>query len=84
VIHHQRKVREEHARVKAGLKNYIVEEATTDFEGKAQFQNIKPGIYYLYGHVHLGIFSSQFWNLKVTLNPGVNSLILDNENSDYF
>jgi len=61
------------------IKSHTIYETTTDFQGKAQFRNIKPGEYYLLSFSELN--SVSIWNLKTTIKTGQNSIILDQKNA---
>ena len=66
--------------VQEALKKYTVQIVKTDFYGQAKFVNVQPGEYYILGHTMYGILY-YVWNPKITINPGANSLILDNDNA---
>jgi hypothetical protein len=62
------------------VKSHIVGTMTTDFNGKGQFEHIKPGKYYLMG---VGGTDKQaiVWNLPIEIKSGNQTVILDNNNS---
>jgi hypothetical protein len=64
------------------LKPHIVQSVMTDFTGKAQFEPVKPGVYYLFGVVEIGR-SSAYWNLRLELQPRKYALTLDNNNAAF-
>lgn len=62
------------------IKPHIVATITTDFNGKGQFENVKPGKYYLMGSA--GTFEQAIiWNLPIEIKVGEQSVTLDNKNS---
>lgn len=62
------------------LKPHVVQEVVTDFDGKATFEPLKPGIYYLWGVAEIGS-NWAYWNLKLDLQPKKSLLTLDNNNA---
>jgi hypothetical protein len=62
------------------LKPHIVQTVTTGFDGKATFEAVAAGTYYL-----MGMSSTPkgyvIWNLKVELKAGKNSVTLDQNNA---
>ncbi len=62
-------------------KSHTVYSATTDFQGKAQFKDVKGGEYYLFGYTSAGE-SVAVWNLKTEVKSGQNSIILDQNNAE--
>ena len=71
--------------LKAGekcLASHLVKDVTTDFAGKASFEPVKPGIYYLVGLVKTRK-AFAIWNLKVDAKPGPVTLVLDQKNANY-
>lgn len=60
----------------AAIKPYIVASVTTDANGKAEFPDIKPDSYYLFGVTKVGN-SASVWNTGITINPGDNTISLD-------
>jgi hypothetical protein len=64
------------------LKPHIVQSIATDFTGKAQFASAPAGTYYLMGASKTPR-GMAFWNLKVELNSGQNSITLDQNNAAY-
>lgn len=66
--------------VEAALRRHVKYTTKTDFQGKARFEKIRPGRYWLFGITetrggHAG------WNLPVTVEPGTQRLILDGDNA---
>lgn len=60
----------------AAIKPYIVYSTTTDGKGAAQFKDVKPDSYYVFGITRDGK-SFAIWNTNVVVNAGDNSLALD-------
>ncbi len=53
---------------------------TTDFAGKAQFQDVVPRTYFLFGFTNTrGGFAT--WNLHITVSSGQYSVVLDQKNA---
>jgi hypothetical protein len=65
----------------AAIKPYIVASITTDANGKAEFKNIEPDSYYLFGVTKTGN-SASVWNTSITINPGDNTISLNGTASD--
>lgn len=61
-------------------KSHIVSHTTTDFQGKAQFKDVQPGEYYLFGYSSAGE-SIAVWNIKTEVKSGQNSITLDQNNA---
>ncbi|MDQ3750411.1 MAG: hypothetical protein M3367_15560 [Acidobacteriota bacterium] len=59
---------------------HVAYTTTTDFQGKAQFSDVKPGEYYLFSFTQVGK-SVVIWNLKTTVKSGQNSVTLDQKNT---
>jgi hypothetical protein len=67
-------------RAQAAIKQHTVQSVSTDFSGKAQFTDIKPGNYYIGGLASTrGGFA--IWNLPVEVKAGQNSFLLDQNNA---
>lgn len=68
------------ARAAQAIKAHLVSSVSTDFAGKAQFADLKPGSYYL-----AGLTSTRkgfaIWNLPVEVKAGQNSVFLDQNNA---
>lgn len=62
------------------LKPHITQTVTTDFGGKATFEPVAAGTYYLMG-VSETPKGYVVWNLKVELKAGKNSVTLDQNNA---
>lgn len=60
----------------------IVQIAETDFKGEAAFENLQPGDYWVVGIVETRS-GLAFWNYKVTVKPGENKVLLDQNNALY-
>jgi hypothetical protein len=69
------------AKVAVATKSHTVYTTTTDFQGKAQFKEIKAGEYYLFGYNKVGE-SVAVWNLKTEVKSGQNSITLDQNNAE--
>jgi hypothetical protein len=68
------------------LKPHIIQTVTTDFTGKASFDSIKAGSYFIVGIAQTATGSSgghAVWNLKVDVKPGTSNVILDQNNAVY-
>lgn len=65
----------------AAIRKHIVSTATTDFTGKASFEAQAPGKYYLAGFVVTPGKTSMVWNITVALGPGLQSMVLDQNNA---
>jgi hypothetical protein len=61
------------------IRYHTVYATITDFQGKAQFKNIKPGEYYLLGYSEVD--DIVIWNLKTLVKSGQNSVVLDQKNA---
>lgn len=59
----------------AAIKPFIVASTITGADGKAEFKNVKPDNYYLFG-LHREGNTASVWNTNLTLNPGVNTIEL--------
>jgi antitoxin component of RelBE/YafQ-DinJ toxin-antitoxin module len=63
-------------------ESHLVKETTTDFEGRAHFDDLKPGQYWL-----LGMSETRrafaLWDVPVTLSRGTNTLLVDQNNAMY-
>lgn len=64
------------------LKPHIKQSITTDFSGKATFQNVPVGNYFLMG---FGLTPRGFvlWNIAVEMKPGTSSITLDQNNAAF-
>ena len=77
---------EDHAQFYAtateALKPDIKQSITTDFSGKAIFQNVQVGNYFLMG---FGLTPRGFvlWNVAVEIKPGSSSITLDQNNAAF-
>jgi hypothetical protein len=68
------------SRAMTAIEPYIVSSTITSFQGKATFQPVKTGNYYLFGFTKAG-GSAIVWNLQTSIKSGTNSVILDNNNA---
>jgi hypothetical protein len=64
----------------SALKSHIIKGATTGFDGKASFEAVPAGTYYVMG-VYLRDESFVSWNVKVELKSEAQQMILDQNNS---
>jgi hypothetical protein len=67
-------------KARAAIEQHAIQKVSTDFSGKAQFSDIKPGNYYI-----MGLSSTRrgfaIWNLPVEVKAGQNSILLDQSNA---
>jgi len=61
------------------LRNHALAFLVTDSQGKAETNKLEAGTYYICGisQTHRGF---EVWNVRVDLQPGKNSLVLDHRN----
>lgn len=64
------------------LKSNVIKTVTTDFEGNATFENIPPGDYYIFAITETR-GGQAVWNYKITVNPEIKTVLLDNKNAYY-
>lgn len=64
---------------KKALDTAAINQATTGFDGKASFSNVPVGDYFLFGYYSFGK-QTTYWNVPVSVKPGANKIILDNDN----
>ena len=64
----------------AALKPHVVQSVTTDFSGKAIFESLPTGTYYLMG-VTQTPKGYAIWNLRVDIKSGQSSIVLDQNNA---
>lgn len=62
------------------LKSHVIKTVTTGFDGKASFEPVPAGTYYVMG-VYLREDSFVSWNVKVELKSESQQVILDQNNS---
>jgi hypothetical protein len=62
------------------VKPHIVKTVTTDFTGKATFDTVAPGTYYLMA-VASTPQSYAMWNMRLELKPGPFAVSLDQNNA---
>ncbi|MBI4455660.1 MAG: hypothetical protein HY644_07155 [Acidobacteria bacterium] len=60
----------------AAMAPHIVQAATTDRTGKAQFRPVPVGTYYVMGFAKARE-QAVLWNVKIQIKPGHNSMVLD-------
>jgi hypothetical protein len=62
------------------ISQHTVQDVTTDFNGKAELADVKPGRYFLFARTETrGGFA--VWNLLIEIKPGKNSVALDQDNA---
>jgi hypothetical protein len=62
--------------------HHFIQSAATDFQGRATFENIKAGDYWVMGVTETRA-DYAFWNYKVSIKPGENKVFLSQENALY-
>lgn len=62
--------------------DFIVAETITDFDGKAAFENVPSGKYWLASQTETRS-AFTLWDLPLELKPGENKLLLDQNNAIY-
>jgi hypothetical protein len=67
------------AALKKSLAKITITSETTGFDGKATFTNIPTGNYFLFTFYRPNTQGS-FWNVPISVKPGINKIILDNNN----
>lgn len=67
------------AAAKKDLEAAAVSQSTTGFDGKATFSDVPAGDYFVFGYYSFGK-QTTYWNVPVTIKPGSNKLVLDNDN----
>ena len=63
------------------VRGHVVKEVTTDFGGRARFEGVPVGGYYIFGTTVRVGRAAVVWNLPVELKPGANSTVLDQHNA---
>jgi hypothetical protein len=63
-------------------ESHVVGSARTDAQGRAVFENLKPGDYWLMGRTQEG-GGAAFWNQRIIINRGENRIALDQNNALY-
>ena len=66
--------------IEESIRKHTIQSVTTDFNGKAQFENIQPGKYFVYGltETRRGF---AIWSVPIEIKAGQNSLLLDQNNA---
>lgn len=64
------------------VQSHLKYKATTDFKGQAQFEDVKPGSYFVYG-VTETVKGFALWNLPVEVKSGNLKVVLDQNNAVY-
>lgn len=62
--------------------DYLVKEVITDFDGKATFEGVPSGKYWLLGQTETRA-AFTLWNLPIELKSGENKILLDQNNAIY-
>lgn len=62
---------------------HVLRTAETDAEGRASFENLRPGRYWLMGYRRKD-GEEAFWNQQVIIEKGTNRVALDEINALYF
>jgi hypothetical protein len=65
--------------VKKSLDAAAISQTSTGFDGKATLENIPGGNYFVFGFYRFGK-QTTYWSVPVSIKPGTNKLILDNNN----
>lgn len=60
---------------------HVIQTAQTDAQGRARFDNLKPGDYWLMGRAGTEGGGVAFWNLTVSIGRGENTVRLEPANS---
>lgn len=68
------------------IKDFVIDSATTDFDGNTKFENVKPGTYWIVGYTEARAKDEcVVWNFKVEINAtnpkGNEPIILDQNNA---
>jgi hypothetical protein len=63
-------------------ESHVVRSARTDAQGRAVFESLKPGDYWLMGRTQAG-GGAAFWNQRIFVNRGENRIVLDQNNALY-
>jgi hypothetical protein len=76
------------ARAMESVKPHIIATSTSDNNGRGQFSALDPGTYYLVNvsvvYLNTGTLTDRkaiLWNVKVQIQPGQNSMTLDEKNA---
>jgi len=69
------------AQALANLQPYMAGVVKIDPSGKATFQGVPAGSYYIFGTTHANHLALS-WDVRVDLKPGTNSLVLDQKNAE--
>lgn len=59
---------------------HVVQSVKTDFQGRATFENVPPGDYWVFGRTQARGDKHVAWDVKVTVKRGKNKVILSNDN----
>jgi hypothetical protein len=68
---------------KRAWDGYLVKEIMTDFDGKATFDDVPPGNYWLFGQTETRA-AFTLWDLPIELKAGENKKILLDQNNAIF
>ena len=61
---------------------HVIQSTRTDAQGRAVFQSLKPGDYWLMGRTE-AVGGAAFWNQRVSVSRGDNKITLDQTNALY-
>lgn len=67
-------------RVTQAIRSHTIAHGVTDFAGKLELKDIKPGDYFLTGLVQTRS-GYAIWNLPIAIKAGSNSVVLDQKNA---
>jgi hypothetical protein len=63
-------------------ETHVIQSARTDAQGRAVFENLELGDYWLMGRTE-SVDGAAFWNQKLSVNRGENRITLDQSNALY-
>ena len=74
------KAKADYDKLKGTVEQHVVTTVTTGFDGKANFSDVRPGVWFIYGAYKVGK-NEVAWHVKVEVKSGIAvTLILDNSN----
>lgn len=68
------------SRIDAAISEHTIKTVTTDFNGRAVFENVQPGSYFLVGIAQTRR-GHAIWNVPIEIKAGQNTIILDQHNA---